>query len=75
MTDLVIEDIPLSHFCKTSGISRRAAEGRIARGDWLENYEFFRKGDGTRKTIFIHLPGYYRWTRGQARIKVGGQPA
>lgn len=73
MTDMVIEDLPLSQFCKVSGMSRRAIEGRIARGDWLEGYEFLRTGGGPRKQIFVHLPGYYRWTRGQQRLKVSGQ--
>jgi hypothetical protein len=41
-----------------TGLTRRAIEGKIARGDWLEGREYLRAPDGR---IFVDLRGYEKW--------------
>lgn len=59
------DDVPLKRFRELTGISPKAVYNRIARGQWLEGYEFHRSEVGG---ITIHLPGYHRWARGEKRI-------
>jgi hypothetical protein len=41
-----------------TGLSKRAIEGKIARGDWADGKQY-RKGPDGR--IYIDLHGYERW--------------
>ena len=43
-----------------TGLTRKAIEGKIARGDWLEGREYHRR-DGR---IFIDLRKYEQWVTG-----------
>jgi len=44
-----------------TGLTRKAIEGKIARGDWLAGREYHRAPDGR---IFIDLKGYEQWVVG-----------
>lgn len=61
-----VENIPLSKFNELTGITPKAVYHRIARGEWLECYEFHRSKTGL---ITVHIPGYNRWAQGKPRVK------
>lgn len=60
------ENVPLQHFKAITGITPKAVYNRIARGDWLQGYEFDRSRTGT---ITVYMPGYRRWARGLDRVE------
>jgi hypothetical protein len=45
-----------------TGLTRKAIEGKISRGDWLQGREYHRAPDGR---IFVDLPAYERWVAGE----------
>lgn len=59
-----IESVPLARFKQLTGITPKAVYQKIARGDWLEGYEFHRSATGA---ITVYLPGYHRWAQGKPR--------
>ena len=58
LTKLVVQS-PLT---QTTGYTKRAVEGKIAAGVWLEGVHFRRAPDGH---ILIDLEGYERWVENQ----------
>jgi hypothetical protein len=47
-----------------TGLTRKAIENKIARGDWIEGKEYRRAPDGR---IYVDMKGYERWVeQGQA---------
>lgn len=44
-----------------TGYSPKAFEMKIARGDWLEGYEYVRAPDGR---VLIDMQGYEKWAAG-----------
>ena len=53
--------VTLAHAATLTGLTRRAIEAKIARGDWLDGREYHRAPDGR---IFVDLRGYERWVVG-----------
>ena len=45
-----------------TGLTRKAMERKIERGDWLQGREYHRAPDGR---IFVDMPGYERWVTGE----------
>lgn len=41
-----------------TGLTRKAIEGKIARGDWLDGREYHRAPDGR---IYVDMRGYEQW--------------
>lgn len=61
----IVENVTLRRFNELTGITPKGVYNKIARGDWMEGFEFHRSSTGA---ISVFLPGYHRWARGQDRV-------
>jgi len=60
-----VENVTPRRFKELTGFTPKAVYNKIARGDWLEGYEFHRSPTGA---ITVYLPGYNRWAKGLPRV-------
>lgn len=56
------DDVLIDHFAAMTGTTRKAIEGKIARGVWVEGRQYHRAPDGV---IWIDRKGVRKWVRGE----------
>ena len=56
-----VDRVTIGKFSELTGYSAAAVNGKIARGDWLEDREYAKAPDGR---ILIILSGYDQWAQG-----------
>jgi len=55
------ELVTVKEFCKRTGYTEKAVEGKMRAGKWLEGQVFIRSPDNN---ILIDLKEFYKWARG-----------
>lgn len=67
MQVLIVPHVRLAKFCEDAGWTYRAAENKIAKGVWLEGYEYHRAPDGS---LCVDIIGYNKWVQGKRQVGV-----